>query len=67
MKNTKGTKTQHGFIPHRKFEQISAPVKIIISADGPYSPPIPVTRDGRYVHALPGGGEVLGGRVSDDN
>ena len=67
MNTTKGTKTQHGFIPHRKFGPISAPVKIIISADGPYFPPIPVTREGRYVHALPGGGEVYGGRVSDDN
>ena len=67
MKTTKGTTTLDGYIPHRKFGPISAPVKVTIAADGPAMQPIPVTRDGRYVHALPGGGEVFGGRVSDDN
>lgn len=71
--DTQGTKTTHGFVPHlamRTGEGVDfwAPVKLVL-AEVPaqvYEAPLkqtirfaPMVREGVYVFALPGGGEIL--------
>lgn len=71
--DTQGTKTTHGFVPHlamRTGEGLDfwAPVKLVL-VEVPtqvYEAPLkqtihfaPMVREGVYVFALPGGGEIL--------
>lgn len=63
-----GVETTDGYIPHLSViyadYMIHAPVKIQPVAKkasgGETSMRYPVVRDGRYVHALPGGEEIMG-------
>lgn len=65
MKRTTSTMTTHGEIPHVEYNGILCPVKITMTK----ARQLAVTKDGipepkvdgrRYVHALPGGGYILG-------
>lgn len=67
-----GVETKNGFIPHVSTIYadflIQAPVKITPvapkSSGGASGRRYPVIRGGRYVHALPGGGEIMGSSVA---
>lgn len=64
------TETAHGVIPHVVVNgEVRAPVKLDFRrgtssrhVGGVYARSA-LVRNGRFVHALPGGGEVLGGYV----
>jgi hypothetical protein len=52
-----GTQTSQGFIPHLERYGIWLPVKVTVTQC-----PVqvhPVTQNGKYVYALPGGGEYV--------
>lgn len=68
---TQGTFTRRGFVPHLPMRtgqglDFDAPVKlqVIHSEGGSETHKVrvgePLVCEGRYVHALPGGGEILG-------
>lgn len=72
--NGNGTHTRRGYIPHLRMrtgegQDFEAPVKILVQvSDGgsetrKVRPGEPMIWKGKYVHALPGGGEILGGQV----
>lgn len=70
MLTTGYTETAQGVIPHlRVGNDLRAPVKMDLrsgqstrTVSGQYARAA-LVRNGRFVHALPGGGEVLGGYV----
>ena len=71
MMKTGHTETASGVIPHLLLDggQLRAPVKLDMrrgaatyTVGGQYAR-APLVREGHYVHALPGGGEILGGAV----
>lgn len=70
------TYTKRGFIPHLPMRtgdgmEFEAPVKLVVKTSEGGSdthkvrPGEPMTWRGKYVYALPGGGEILGGVVRD--
>lgn len=68
------TKTSHGKIEHLRIKlpgqpEFFAPVKMELARFRPAKAnPLsfdPMVRDGRYVHALPGGGEILGDKAAE--
>jgi len=49
-----GTDTTEGFIPHKEYNGLRLPVKLVVKSYGGFQDPMKV--DGEYIYALPKGG-----------
>lgn len=54
-----GTETLHGFVPHLPLDGLLLPVKLVFPRDDKYKPHEALMQNGRFVYALPGGGEYI--------